>query len=320
VPLSLMSESKAERGYHLLNGTGPDACKPPPVELQAGLGLPDAFGRLGQQVLDHLMVNQPATLRGDEQEGIHQMRVGIRRLRSLLVLFERHLEPHARDRFEEELRRLGHVLGAARDWDVFLAETLPRVRDKDGHSAGLDRLSATALECRHAAHQAAKKAVLETAFTRFVLAFWSWSLGADEALIGKARTLALEEAAAGMLTRLERKVERRLGDCDDSDPSSLHRLRKSAKKLRYGIEYLESLYGKDAKPYHKRCNALQKRLGDINDLTTLVDRAASLARERIDLAPAVGALADRSESLVQEELKGLHKRLRRFANESPFWA
>ena len=59
---------------------------------------------------------------------------------------------------------------------------------------------------------------------------------------------------------------------------------------------------------------------ELNDLTTLVDRAASLARERIDLAPAVGALADRSESLVQEELKGLHKRLRRFANESPFWA
>src|SRR5262249_1281761 len=109
-PLSLGSESKAERGYHLLNVTRPEASRAPPGELHAGRGLRDALRRLGQQVLDHLIINQPATLRGDEQEGIHQMRIGVRRLRSLLVLFERHLEPHARDRFEEELRRLGQVL------------------------------------------------------------------------------------------------------------------------------------------------------------------------------------------------------------------
>ena len=76
------------------------------------------FARLSGALLDDLLANQPAVLRGDEGEGIHQMRIGIRRLRSLLVLFERFLEPHAATRFSDELRRLGRVLGAARDWDV----------------------------------------------------------------------------------------------------------------------------------------------------------------------------------------------------------
>ena len=60
------------------------------------------------------------------------MRVAIRRLRSLLVLFERFLEPHVSERFEEELRRLGQVLGVARDWDVFLTDTLPRAETRIG--------------------------------------------------------------------------------------------------------------------------------------------------------------------------------------------
>jgi triphosphatase len=83
------------------------------------------FTRLSAAVLDDLLVNQPAVLRGEETEGVHEMRVGIRRLRSLLVLFEPFLERHAAERFADELRRLGRVLGSPRDWDVFLDESLP---------------------------------------------------------------------------------------------------------------------------------------------------------------------------------------------------
>src|SRR5262245_8455934 len=318
-PLSLFSESKAERGYNLLNGTRPDAHKASPVELEAGLSLTEAFRRLAGQVLDNLLANQPATLRGDELEGVHQMRIGIRRLRSLLVLFERHLEPHARDRFEEELRRLGLVLGAARDWDVFLADTLPTVLKAGADLDWIEPLRTVAVERCHAAHSAAKKAVLDAAFTRFVLAFHAWGLSGGNTLAAKAHTLSLEQVAPKMLTRLAREAERRLDDSDEGDAASLHRLRKSAKKLRYGVEYLESLYGKRAKAYHKRCDGLQKRLGAINDLSTLIRLATDLARERVDLAPALGVLVERGESLLRGELTGLPKRVNRFAREQPFW-
>jgi CHAD domain-containing protein len=248
------------------------------------------------------------------------MRVAIRRLRSLLVLFERFVEPHVSERFEQELRRLGQVLGVARDWDVFLAETLPRAIKDRADLDWIEPLRARALERRHAAHQAAKKAVLEPAFARFVLAFRAWSGSGEGALPHRLLDRPLSQIAPDMLSRLARKVERRLADSDPDDPESLHSLRKSAKKLRYGIEYFEGLYGKKAKAYSKRCNAVQKRLGALNDLATLTRLAMELTQDgRLDLAPALGVLANRGEELAAKELKGLGKTLRRFERADPFW-
>jgi CHAD domain-containing protein len=237
-----------------------------------------------------------------------------------LVLFERFAEPHVSERFEQELRRLGQVLGVARDWDVFLAETLPRAIKDGADLDWIEPLRARALERQHAAHQAAKKAVLEPAFARFVLAFQAWSGSGEGALPHRLLDRPMRQVAPDMLSRLARKVERRLADCDPEDPESLHSLRKGAKKLRYGIEYFEGLYGKKAKAYYRRCNTLQKRLGALNDLATLTRLATELTQDgRLDLAPALGILANRSEALTAKELKGLGKTLRKFEREDPFW-
>jgi inorganic triphosphatase YgiF len=318
--LALLNESKAERGYHLLESSHPAARKPEPIELAADMGTHEAFRRLADGVLDHLLANQPAALRGEEQEGIHQMRVGIRRLRSLLVMFERFLEPHARERFDEELKRLGQVLGLARDWDVFVDETLPRtIRDRRDLEA-IAPLRAVALERQHAGHQAAKKAIFEPAFTRFVLAFRAWTCSADAVLPQRLIDRPIGKLAPEMLDRLAAKVEKRLEESDAGDPSSLHQLRKSAKKLRYAIEYLNDLYGHDAKRYYKRCSALQKRLGELNDLATGTRFACELSRAgRLDLAHELGWLANRSAALSAQEQKGIDKVLTKFERAEAFW-
>ena len=62
--------------------------------------------------LSHLLMNGAAALAGDA-EGIHQTRVSIRRLRSALVVFEPLLEPHAASFFQDELKRVGRVIGEA---------------------------------------------------------------------------------------------------------------------------------------------------------------------------------------------------------------
>ena len=118
VPLTIGPESKADRGYRLRTGRAPLASKAPDLDLDRGIGVPEAFREIVAAGLGHLLANQPAAAAGDP-EGVHQMRVAIRRLRTALVLFETHLEPHATARFEAELKRLGRVLGEARDWDVF---------------------------------------------------------------------------------------------------------------------------------------------------------------------------------------------------------
>jgi CHAD domain-containing protein len=279
----------------------------------------EAFARLAGAVLDDLLANQPAALRGEEEEGIHQMRVGIRRLRSLLMLFERFVEPHAAARFANELRRLGRVLGVARDWDVFLAESLPAVVETAADLKTVEPLRALADQRRHAAHQAAKEAVQEASFTRFVLAFRAWSQSAEAAMPGRVGERRLEDLAPTMLDRLARKVGKRLANSDPDEPVTLHELRKSAKKLRYAIEYFDSLYGAAAEPYYKRCSALQKRLGELNDLVTLGRLAEELTADRLDLAPALGVLGNRSQPQVARAIERLDRPLARMERAKSFW-
>ena len=318
-PLSLLMESKAERGYRLHDGERPAAHKAAALSLAGDARTGDVFCRLVDLVLEHLLANQPAALRGDEVEGVHQMRVAVRRLRSLLVLFEPTLERQATERFEEELRRLGDVLGRARDWDVFLDETLPAASDEGVPVDAIEALQDAAADRRHAAHQDAKKAIAEPGFARFVLALRAWSQPGAGAIRERHADRSLAKAAPGLLDRLERKLGKRLHKADPDDAPSLHAVRKSAKKLRYGIEYFEGVYGDDAGEYLKRCNRLQKRLGVLNDLETATARADQLADGRVDLVPALGLLAGWTAGKRERALKKALKAEHAFVRTAVFW-
>jgi inorganic triphosphatase YgiF len=319
-PLSLLMESKADRGYRLYDGSRPAARKAQPITLNPGLGLHAAFVALTDAALDQLLANQPAALKGCEVEGIHQMRVAVRRLRSLLRLFEPCIEPHARARFEDELRRLGEVLGAARDWDVFVAETLPAATDDGVGRDWIEPLRARTVEKQHAAHQAAKKVVLASDFSRFVLAFQAWSRCGEALMPDHLIDRQLAKVAPGLLDRLAKKVGKRLVARDADDAASLHALRKDAKKLRYSIEFLDALYARDSKGYLKSCDALQKRLGDFNDLETTTRLATELSQDgHLDLAPALGVVANWTKARRPKLLKRAEKACEAFAREKPFW-
>src|SRR5262245_47128469 len=79
VPAQLALKSKAERGYELLEDKGKAAVKSTPIELAAGTRTRDGFRVIGRACLKQVVNNDPALLAG-EPEGVHQMRVGLRRL------------------------------------------------------------------------------------------------------------------------------------------------------------------------------------------------------------------------------------------------
>ncbi len=318
-PLSLLMESKAERGYRLHDGERPAAHKAAALSLAGDARTTNVFCRLVDLLLEHLLANQPAALRGDEVEGVHQMRVAVRRMRSLLVLFKPRLERRATERFEDELRRLGDVLGRARDWDVFLDGTLPAASAEGVPVDVVEALQDAAADRRHAAHQDAKKAIAEPGFARFVLALRIWSQPGAGAIEAKYADRRLAKVAPDLLDRLERKLAKRLDEADPDDAPSLHAVRKSAKKLRYGIEYFEGVYGDGARDYLKRCNRLQKRLGMLNDLETATARAGELTDGRIDLAPALGLLAGWAGGKRAAVLKKALKAERAFVRTTVFW-
>jgi CHAD domain-containing protein len=183
----------------------------------------------------------------------------------------------------------------------------------------IDALQGVATERRHAAHQDATKAIAEPGFARFVLALRTWSQPGAGAITEPQAGRPLAKTAPDLLDRLESKLAKRLDKADPGDAPSLHAVRKSAKKLRYGIEYLEGVYGDDAEKYRKRCNHLQKRLGVLNDLETATARAGELTDGRIDLVPALGLLAGWTAGKRGPVMKKALKAEHAFVRTAVFW-
>jgi inorganic triphosphatase YgiF len=323
-PLAMAFQSKADRGYRLRDGSVSGSRKAPKIDLPADVTTHDALRLIVGAELAHLVGNEAPAIRDDEVEGVHQMRVAIRKLRSALVLFSRQLEPVAAEEFQNELRRLGDIFGDARDWGVFLCEALHGAEDAGIAREWLDLLEKPAHVELDRANQRLRDATGQPAFTGFVLGLTAWVEGHVWCPPGKnARKIArrpLRDSADDMLERLAAKVSKR-GDKLDGSDERLHALRKSLKKLRYGIDYLTGLYGaKRVKRYRKACKRLQDILGTINDAAATDRLAGSLeSHDRPDLAVAVGALAQWNARRREEALAGFDDAWKRFRKAEPFW-
>ena len=289
------------------------AGSPDPVftaETPAGV----AFDAVVVAGLSHLLTNRGAA-RAGVMEGVHQVRVAVRRLRSALVLFEPVLEPLAAHRFEAELKRFGSLFGAARDWDVFCEETLPGGLPD---VADWRELLLTAAEPRRRdAHAGLAEALDGRAFAALVAGLLAW---AGEAAVA-ADTGSVASHAPVMLDRLATEVHRRGRHVRDGSDAQLHRLRKAFKKLRYGAEFLQPAFpAATADPFLAGCRKLQAVLGRFNDASAGAGLAVQLAGNgRTELLPGVSLLHRRLRREEVDARTRLHAAWRAFARQEPFW-
>jgi inorganic triphosphatase YgiF len=322
-PLIVTLDSKFERGLRLRTGSTATAHKAEAIALAPDLSAVEVFRRIIAAALGHLMMNRPAAWCGSA-EGVHQMRVAIRRLRAALVLFKPHLEPHATARFEDELRRLGQVFGAARDWDVFCLEMLPGAFSTAGAGSWRDLLAPPAEAKREAAHRQVTRELDSPAFTTLVLGLAAWVEAGREHL-GVVGDAALDDRigrlAGCLLDRLAQKVDRRARHLGQSSDAERHALRKSLKKMRYAVDDLRAIYpADDTAAYQRGCKRLQQVLGRLNDAVTATALAFRLSEgARADLAGAAAALAEYHSRGRSAALHKLDKRWQRFAAEKRFW-
>ncbi len=79
----------------------------------------DALTRIVVAGAEHLRANEACVLARAHDEGIHQMRVAARRLRSALTLYRAFIPDEQYRYLNGELKWLIRELGGARDWDVF---------------------------------------------------------------------------------------------------------------------------------------------------------------------------------------------------------
>jgi inorganic triphosphatase YgiF len=264
--LTLDMRTKAERGERLARGVRLGA----PVKARP-LALPDALDSLSalRRVLDNCLAQVLANASDiahevdTEPEQLHQLRVGLRRLRTAL----RELGPRSpglRPEWDEELRRLFGRLGSARDRDALAQTLLPALRQAGATGLELPRIEA---------EPAAQAALREPGTTQLWLQLLAFAAG------GGVSAEAFAPAVRQRLARLFKRVRRDAAAFDTLDDTARHRLRKRVKRLRYLSEFAAGAFrAKRLQAFLKRLAPAQEALGAFNDVCVaraLFEHAAS---------------------------------------------
>lgn len=315
-----LHRSKAERGY-LLAGLGHRPAKARRVDIDPAADLARAAAAIIGSGLAQAQANEDGMLAGEDIEYLHQMRVGVRRLRSCLGALRDALPPEALGPLAAELKWLGGRLGRARDWDVFVAEALPPLASGlqgVADAAALEALDAEARRLGAAAGRSARAAWRSKRTSLLLLGLGRAAAGGGfVAQHASFRQATVPYSAALLGRRLERVL--RLGRKARKRPSveRLHALRIAVKKLRYAVEFFGGLHGDGT------AAQFRERLVDLQDCLGIICDAAGMVVRVREAAPRSGALLDNvagwSACIVQAQRACFDRHWKRFRRSPPFW-
>lgn len=250
----------------------PDVTRPPSVDAPR---LADALRISIADALLRLLEHDPLARLGDP-DGIHQVRVALRRLRSDLRTLGDAVDPAWYHRIEPSLRAIADALASARDLDVLIE----RVREQDDGSDGATALVLD-LERRREGAQREVRAALESA--DYVRTLDALVATVSEPPIGPSGGLA---AASGLPTaamRSWKQFERRAERLDrHASAQAFHRTRIAAKRARYAAELASRVLSGDTASHAARLG--EKIAGVQGQLGIMQDAAIAEAALRETLA------------------------------------
>lgn len=318
--------AKSARGFDLAAEAPPVARKPRKVRLDPSISLDEAFATILRSCLRHLLQSLPAAEDGRDPEGVHQLRVALRRLRSALELMRAVGALSKLDALRSEAKWLAQNLSGARDWDIFCAETLPTIAKACPSVAGFDALAEATDRRRSAAYDRVRLALHDRRCANFVVGLGGWieakgwrSDVAPEDL-GKLAEPAIGFAGE-VMSGQHAKVLKRGRRFKSLAAGDLHRLRLATKKLRYIADFLLPLYEdrKSARRYSRKLADLQEDLGSFNDIAVTASLFDGLVAESPESQTAVAAIAGwhaHASAGVQAHLRSAW---REFATTRPPW-
>ena len=284
VPFHLEGRAKSARGYGLAVTEVPAPARARSVVLSSDMTAAEAFTAVVAGCVGQIRANEGAVQAGQDPEGVHQFRIGVRRLRAAVSVFKPILAPDAVRYLREELRWLQRQFGPARDWDVFIGETLGTVAARLPEEASLSLLGREAEALRQAGYERARSALLDRRYTRLLLRLDLWRgdggwLNRPEPGTVDPAHQAVDGLADASLSKADRKLRRLAGKHKKLSEPDLHGVRILVKKMRYSVEFFRGLHGKKAvKASLTALQGIQGVLGSLNDAVV----GESLLREFLE--------------------------------------
>ena len=309
--LWLSTLAKSTRGDALAR---PD--RAPPVQRAGRVAVdPDANGdaQLRAMVggcLDQILPNASHVAAGStDADQIHQLRVGIRRLRTVLRELSG-LSADVAPAWEEELATAFRHLGAFRDLDAVQEPVGTRLA-----SAGAPALKPLAVGAPQP--PAPDATVRDPGFQLVLIDLLEFSLG-QAATAGTRSPKAVRQVVRKRLDKLHARVVEDGRQFTRLPAERQHQVRKRLKRLRYLSEFAEPLFGKGpVERYLVHLRPAQDALGEHNDDAVALEGFRHRAEAGTD-GPAwfaVGWLTARQEQTARH----CRKALRKIDAVEPFW-
>ena len=263
--------------------------------MQLGVEAPSTGGRnvLDEKATEHELLTHHVTglvddlhrldpmARADLPGAVYQLRLVIRRLRSVLRSFDLCFDAGITDPVRDELHWISDVLGRPRDLDVLRSEVSSvllglhpdQVRDRPG--TWFDRRLRAE---RRTAHQEVLAAMTSERYFTLLDTIDGWQAGLP---FSDRRDRRARKSFPKVIQQEWRRVEKAVGDAEAADdaerPDLLHQVRKKSKRVRYAAEALEPVASVDTRAAAKRAKKVQEALGEHHDVLLAMQHVLHLA-------------------------------------------
>ncbi len=330
-PVRFSAESKAARGYALARG---DAPMPPRARIAGNPGhdrkasVESVARDLFRDCHAQIAANMVMVTDSNALEGPHQLRIGLRRLRTALSVFGEPLGPEALDPVSLRARELGHVVGRLRDIDVLIDEVVAAAVARGLDSAAAEALTAVLRERREAVRGEVRQILASSESTDFLYDLGrliegrGWLRPSDYSQTGRLAE-PIGAIAPALLEARYKQVVGRGRKIRGLSVTGLHELRKDLKKLRYTADMLGVIWSrKKVRAYIKTLKRLQDRFGTLNDAAmaeAYLTGEDAPGRDDPDVQRAVGWVVGTLSILVGDDRPALFDSWDDFAARKPFW-
>ena len=276
----------------------------------------DWFEHSLRLLFENVVVQLPNALDPAQIEGIHDMRVATRRLRSALRDIELAAGGHPAKLASKGFKSLADTLGAVRDEDVAIDVLGKLAIDPDAEHVrnGIDSLVQTRRDRRDAAFTELQNE-LSVDFQQDLRHRFETSL---ESLLAEIRRSPFPDISA-FGSKVVGSLLDELGPLgvrlyDPFDRKTLHNARIATKRLRYAIDLFAECWGDAAKPFSKEFARMQGFLGDAHDRDVWMDdlyRLIKTSKHAITAEdPELEAAAWLISEFVKERTKSYRDALR----------
>jgi triphosphatase len=268
-----------ERGYHVAVGKRA-AAKPEKAQLAhitRKNSCASAFCAILASTARQIVINRHAVLQTDDPEGAHQMRIGLRRLRSALRALRPLSDVGSLRAFERSARDVGRRVGMLRDADVLISGIQTPIEQVAPDKRGFSELRDALARDRRTKRSEARTALRGPAWTRLqlYLALWPRTLAETNGLDRR-----ITKHARRVLRKAWRKAAKLGANLNRLDAERRHEMRKALKELRYQTEFFAPLFKRrDTRHFIEQLKALQDVFGYINDVR-MAPRLLEVLQER----------------------------------------